>query len=167
LTDIERDVLRALPEHCGRAGGAQRFSRVNGWEGSSKSVLRHAPGCPGVAASSKSPPHTAGLAVGHRGVADRLAKFASRWRSAECIVRRFSERVRDELPMPRAWKRVAEQNAKPMRSRWLAWTAFVFGSSSQFSIPSFSVVMFQISAFIIVILSAAKDLRVLLVAKST
>jgi len=27
-------------------------------------------GCPGVAASSQSPPHTAGLAVGHRGAAD-------------------------------------------------------------------------------------------------
>jgi len=50
--DIERDVLRALPEHYGRAGGAQRFSRVNGWEGSSKSALRRVTGCPGVAASS-------------------------------------------------------------------------------------------------------------------
>jgi hypothetical protein len=50
--DIERDVLRALPEHYGRAGGAQQFSRVNGWEGSSKSAFRRATGCPGVAASS-------------------------------------------------------------------------------------------------------------------
>jgi hypothetical protein len=66
--DIERDVLRALPEHYGRAGGAQRFSRVKRWEGSSKSAFRRVNGCPGVAASSQSPPHTAGLAVGHRGV---------------------------------------------------------------------------------------------------
>jgi len=34
--DIKRDVLRALPEHYGRAGGARRFSRVNRWEGSSR-----------------------------------------------------------------------------------------------------------------------------------
>jgi hypothetical protein len=44
-------------------------------------------------------------------------------------------------PMPRAWTRVTEQNAKPMRSRWLAWAAFVFEISSQFS-----VVTSQISA---------------------
>ena len=97
--DIERDVLRALPKHYGRAGGAQRFSRVNRWEGSSRSAFRRANGCPGVAASSQSPPHTAGLAAGHRGVADRLAKFASR--VAICRVhrtQRFSERVKMNSP---------------------------------------------------------------------
>src|SRR5215471_10391728 len=29
-------------------------------------------------------------------------------------------------PMPRAWKWAAGHSAKTMRSRWLAWTAFVF-----------------------------------------
>ena len=33
---IQRDVLRALPEHCGRAGGSWQFSRVNCREGSSR-----------------------------------------------------------------------------------------------------------------------------------
>ena len=40
-----------------------------------------------------------------------------------------------DSPMPRAWTRVTERNAKPMRSRWLAWAAFVFeaGDRSQVS----------------------------------
>jgi hypothetical protein len=33
---IQRDVLRALPEHCGRAGGSWQFSRVSCREGSSR-----------------------------------------------------------------------------------------------------------------------------------
>src|SRR5215475_8523865 len=38
---------------------------------------------------------------------------------------RFSERVEMNSPMPRAWTRVTERIAKPMRSGWLAWAAFV------------------------------------------
>src|SRR5215475_5001271 len=33
--------------------------------------------------------------------------------------------------MPRAWTRVTERTAKPMRSRWLAWAAFVFGAADR------------------------------------
>jgi hypothetical protein len=42
---------------------------------------------------------------------------------------RFSERGKMNSPMPRAWIRVTERIAKTMRSRWLAWTAFVFWSA--------------------------------------
>jgi hypothetical protein len=51
-----------------------------------------------------------------------------------------------DSPMPRAWTRVTERNAKPMRSRWLAWAAFVFGTgrddslSSRFSVLSAMIV---------------------------
>jgi hypothetical protein len=46
LTSV-RDVLCALPEHCGRAGGSWRFSRVNCREGSSRNAFRRGNWLPG------------------------------------------------------------------------------------------------------------------------
>jgi hypothetical protein len=89
-------------------------------------------GCPGVAASSGSPPHSAGLAAGHRSAAGDVARstlFPVSICPAPCGARSA------ERSPPRADRapRVVERTgtiAQTMRSGWLARAAFVFGKTA-------------------------------------